>query len=180
MSGRAGVMVAVFLTACALVLGCGDDDGSSNDPVVSGGAETISETSSNEDGVPPVRTSSLSKDEYVQKASAGCTKVRKGLTSKASAYISKVSPKGTSEAVIIAKLGKELIVPTVEAEMAVIQKLGAPVGDEEEIEAILAADQQAIDQVKELKKASSIEDVLGLFSDATKAIKGYGFKACTN
>jgi hypothetical protein len=163
-NGRLMMMAAVAAIAASAV-GCGGGAGGSTSEAQSGG--------------PSIATSSLDKTEFVKKASAACQREREGLPEEASVYLSKHGSKGLSESVVIANMAKAVMVPTIEAEIAAIRKLGAPAGDEEQIEAILAAQQKALDEVKGLKEAKSIEAILAHFGDANKMLKDYGFTACT-
>lgn len=127
-----------------------------------------------------VTTSSLSKTTYVKKASAACKEERKGLVQEASSYLGKHEKQGEPEAIAIANMAKAIVVPTIEAEIEAIRELGAPAGDEEEIEEILTALETGVDEVKQLDKAQSIETVLDRFGTANVKLRSYGFTACTN
>jgi hypothetical protein len=155
--------VLAAIAAFALVAGCG------------GGS-----TARSSESTPPVTTSSLSKAEYVKAADAGCVKKKKGLLESASDYLGKRVSEGVERRVALADLGRAVMLPSVEAEVAVIRKLGAPAGDEGEIEAILAAEQQAIDQVKRLKEAKSVYKIVRHFYAVDRMLFGYGITECTN
>jgi hypothetical protein len=125
----------------------------------------------------------LSKKEFLKRAEAACEKQRESLVEEASNFINKRIGKGDTEAdelALIGPMAKAVMVPTIEAEIAAVRKLGAPAGDEEQIEALLEAQQEAVEEVKELKSANSLEDVEKHFANATEMYAEYGFGACTN
>lgn len=167
MGVRSTILLVVAVVSVALVAGCG-------------GGDDDSSAAAGSDSGEPISTSSLSKAEFVKQASAACRRERSDLLGDAYKYLGKKTSSGTPQDVAVADLGRTLVVPTVEAEAAAIRKLGAPAGDEEEIEEILAAQQEGIDEVKALKKADSIEVVLEPFADANKKLREYGFTACFN
>lgn len=103
----------------ATTAGCGDDDSSSS---------TVT-----------VTTSSLSKPEFIQKATAACERESRGLVKKANTYMEEHQADGLPQSVLEAEAVKTVLLPVVEAKIAAVQKLGAPAGDEEKIEAILTA-----------------------------------------
>jgi hypothetical protein len=163
LKARLTTLLVAATAIAAVVVGCGDSD------------ESTSATGSGDDG--SLTTSSLDKEEFVEEAGAACGRVRKGLVSEVNAYLSQHQKDGLAETALLAKMAKAVLLPTVEAEIAAIRKLGAPEGDEDEVEALLVAQQAAVDKAKELQKVSSIEDVEAQFTDATKMFKDYGFKS---
>lgn len=157
----------IFIFAISLVaVGCGD----SGDDSGSGGAASGES----------IETSELSKQEYLKQASAACDRERKNLVQEVNSYLEKHSSDGQPEGVLIANMARATMLPTIEAEIAAVRKLGAPEGDEEQIEEILAAQEAAVEKAKKLKNAPTLEDVESLFLKATDKYKAYGFVACTN
>jgi hypothetical protein len=159
-------LLAASIAIVAMIAGCGGDD------------STASNSQSTSDAVVAVTTSSLSKPEFIKKASAACREEKKGLVGEASAYLNKHSSTGLPNGTVIAHMAQAVLVPTIEAEMVAIRKLGAPAGDEEQVETMLGAQQKALDEVAELKEAKSLEAVLAKFADAAKQLEAYGFTAC--
>jgi hypothetical protein len=161
--------VLVFVVAIAALVGggCGDDD------------ESSSAANDQSDGA-SVTTSSLDKAAFIKQASAACAKERKSLVNEATAYLEKPAVKKQPEGTAVANMARAVMVPTIEAEIAAVTKLGAPAGDEEQVEAMLAAQQVGVEEVKGLKQAKSLEDIEAHFRDATKLYEAYGFEACTN
>ncbi len=154
-------MLAAVLALCVLVAGCGSDDGGS--PAQA--------------DAPPVTTSSLSKEEFIQRAGAVCDRARQTALPELSTYAEK--HKGVPREELLADAFKAVLVPMVEQEMAAIRKLGAPPGDEEEIEAILAAQQEGIDRVKRIEKARSGSEFPAYFEAADEMLLDYGLTGCS-
>jgi len=82
--------------------------------------------------------------------------------------------------VALAELGRRVLVPSVETEMEVIRRLGAPAGDEEKIEAIFAAEERAVAGVKSLKEAHEPFQVIHPFFPLGKMLEAYGITECAN
>lgn len=158
------MVLATALGVALIAAGCGDDDENGS-------------ASASGDGL---ATSSLGKAEYVKQASAACVKERDNLLAKVNAYLEKHDSKNADEGVVLAGMYKAVVLPTVEAEIAAVRKLGAPEGDEDEIEAILAAQQKAVDEARQIKSAKTLEELEDPFMPASKMYRDYGFTACTN
>lgn len=172
-SRLAGTIALALAVAGTIAAGCG-------------GGEASSAQSGSPIARPSlIRTSPLDKAAYRERINAECGRLRGSLMKKAAAYLGSQGgvhgPLGSPrEEASNAKLGTSVIVPTVEAEMTALRRLGAPAGDEDKIESILAADQKGIDEVKSLKKTESIQDILDRFAMATQELEAYGLRACGN
>lgn len=95
----------------------------------------------------------------------------------ASAYVAKQTAEGQPRPEAIAEMGKAVMAPTIEREIAAIRRLGAPAGDEEEIEAILETEEE---EIKQLTEAKTVFQLVKRFSESSDMFKEYGFSACTN
>lgn len=187
---RVMTMLVAVMAVVAIASGCGDSDnsnGDSNADATGSGAVASEESGQGADGDAAaeagsggaaIKTSSLDKQTFVKRANAICEKKRKSSIRKVGVYLEKHDTEGLPEAVLISRAFNAGLVPTIEEEMASIRKLGAPEGDEEEIEAILAAQQAAVDEVKELKKVASTEAFEDHFSEAAEQYRAYGLAAC--
>jgi hypothetical protein len=176
------MLVAAAVVAMLMGCGGGDDDSGGGVPSTSGSTSTAGSGSSSESssGGPPVTTSSLSKAEFIKKATVACELERKNLVTEVTDFMSEGLKEGKNEKALIASMAKVVMVPTVEAEMDAIRTIGVPAGDEDEIEAILATEQGGIEEVKQLKSADDLEEIEDHFTEATKKFRAYGFEACTN
>jgi hypothetical protein len=75
---------------------------------------------------------------------------------------------------------RAVVVPTIEQEIVAIRKLGAPAGDEEEIEAFLTAEEEGVAQVAKLKKIFSRFQMERYLAPSAKLAFGYGLEECAN
>lgn len=173
------VTVAALLVAA---VGCGGDDDSQS-TAASAASKGASNGSSPESGTDEsgstdggsIKTSSLSQEEFAMQASAKCRRNRTGQLEEISAFI-KEDPKQNETVKVIFE---EVLRPKIAAELEIIRSLGAPEGDEEEIEAILAAQESAVEEVRQLPEPESFEELEPYFEDATEMMREYGFTACT-
>jgi len=163
-NARLTILLATATAIGAIAAGCGGGGNSS--------------TSASTGGI-TVTTSSLGKAAFIKKAEAACDAERGKLIPEIDAYFKKYGSK-LPEPVLIVKMLQATLVPIVEAEIADVRKLGAPAGDEEEIAAMLAAQQKAVERVKKMKRAPATEAVESNFVGATKLYRAYGFDACTS
>ena len=182
------LILAMFLAAVTGVAGCGgssdESDGtaaSENATAADDSGESGSEGSSDDDGASgaSVETSSLSKEEYVKRASAACAKRRGRILPEMAAYL---GPGQTKEFTPdqFGPVFREVVLPAFEDELEIIRSLGAPEGDEEEIEAIVAAQEVAVEEAKKLKNPESFEEVGKQFAAPSETMREYGFTGCVN
>jgi hypothetical protein len=164
------------MAVMAIAAGCGGGGDSSSAPASAGG--DTSATGESNGG--SITTSSLDKEEYIKKASAVCVKERESVLEEMAAWVKSHEGKGNSGAELIVPLTRQVLLPKIEAEIAAVRALGAPEGDEDQIEAILAAQQAAVDEVRSEKKLTSFEEVDTHFKAAGDMYREYGFTACMN
>jgi hypothetical protein len=146
----------VALLAAAVIAGCGSGGDSS--------ASSVPTT---------VTTSSLGKAAFVKRANAICTQG----TEKVEATAAKASSsKGQSSEASAEAFGLAFL-SMVDRATAEIRELGAPQGDEEEVEAILGAMQEAAGSAKE-KSDTSIEGLARRFRGSDKLASSYGIDGC--
>ena len=157
-------LLTVAIAAAAIAAGCGDDEESS------GSGASVS-----------VTTSSLSAEEYAKKADELCQREREKIPTRVEAYQRRNKPaKGKPADVVYAETIQAALVPYLEEELEKLRALGAPEGDEETVEAILTAQQEAIDEVTVLKTLSNQEGALeSHFSEANELMRDYGIEECT-
>ncbi len=169
------ILLATMLLAAA-VAGCGGGDEGGSSSAASGGSSSASGGGSAES----LPTSSLSQEEYVKRASAACAKRRGKLTGEMTAFLG--GEQGVKEftAGNLGAVFRQVIVPTFEDEEQIIRSLGAPDGDSEEIEAILASHAKAIQEMKKLKTPRSFEQIAKYFTATNKTMEEYGFTSCIN
>jgi hypothetical protein len=159
----AALLVASLAIAATIGAGCGEDDDSS----ASGGVTVA------------VTTSDLSKAEFAKEASDICSRERRDIPTQIATYQEKNPPGDKSPEVVQAEGVEAVILPVLEKEIAQVRKLGAPSGDEEQVEAILSGQQKAIDEVAALKEIEPVEDSWERYFDETnKLMVDFGIGDC--
>jgi hypothetical protein len=155
---RKALLLALIATA-AVASGCGDD-----------------ESSGSEGGLP---TSSLSKQEYLQRANAICRNKKKNYSEEILAFLQ--DPRNNSGSQLSVHLDgvKAIVLPINEAQLASLRELGAPQGEEDEVEAALDAQQSAIGEIRATGRLRSYDQARNVFADATEMLESYGLKDCT-
>lgn len=122
---------AVVLALAVVASGCGDDDGAS----------------SSSGDVGPITTSSLSKAEYLERANAICTRNEEKQLSRSSAYTA--DNPGQSEEELLEGATDAVYVPTAEERIEELRGLGAPKGEEKQLEGVVTAYEDAIEAAEE-------------------------------
>jgi hypothetical protein len=146
---------AMAIAAVAMLGGCGGDD----DDSTSGGSEQTSAAVS-------VETNSLTKAQYGTKAQKVCAEE----IAKISGVVKKAIVKGTP-------IETESILPAFEQMLDRLTALGAPKGQEAEVEAFLTALQEDLDQAKTRESAKATE--LGEdFKKSGDLARGLGLESC--
>ena len=146
---------AFLLAAVALALvaaGCGDDDDSGD----SG------------DG----SATALTKEEFLQQGNAICANGNAELD----AVTANFGP-GTSPAEIEAFV-TDTLVPNVQGQIDDLSALTPPEGDEEEVEAILTAAEDALAEVEEVPSTVTEDGGTDPFNEANRLAEDYGLVAC--
>ncbi|MGC1852034.1 MAG: hypothetical protein WA687_06305 [Solirubrobacterales bacterium] len=190
MNARLTTLVAVVIAIAAIVAGCGDSDDSTSSSDSANSSATTGSTAADTtspsettttppDSNAPVTTSSLSKAAVIKKAAAACQQTRKGLSTEQEAYIEVHIIDGLPQAELLANMTREVLVPRIETEIETIRKTGAPTGDEKQVEAVLTAQQQGVDEVAEAKKIATNKDLEDPFANADQMRRSYGFPVCS-
>lgn len=120
----------------------------------------------------------LTKAELIAQADAICEETDKKQEAALKAFLKK-HPNAGSDPKGQAQMVKEAGLPPIRAEVEEIAALGAPAGEEDQVQAILDGIQQAIEKGEEnpealLGKSPSPFDAVG------KQAAKYGFNACSN
>lgn len=145
----------LVLAFAAVAAGCGGDEGD----------ETIT-------------TSSLGKKEFVKQVNAICAKREKEVLDGWEPYFKAHEDDDVPKGVLWANAQKAVMLPPVEAEIEEIRELGAPRGDEDQIEALLVSMQKAVDGTEEIEKVRSVFFTDPGFSRATVLASEYGIGEC--
>lgn len=126
-----------------------------------------------------VETGSLTKAQFIKRADAICREAVIKVELATQAFVQSAKSADSPQAAFKTGAGKLIstsFVPAFEEEIDRVSSLGAPSGDEEEIAAILEAQQQGLDEAREdpvefLRRASP-------FTKAFRLGQSYGFATC--
>jgi hypothetical protein len=190
LTARLTALVGAAVAIVAIAAGCGDDDdsdsaGSAANGTASearqdsgGNSEPESSAENGSSGSESISTSSLSEEQFVKQANAVCLREKNNYSAEVTAALKSPTLKGLSEREVGQKVVKTVVLPITEAQIAAILELGAPEGEEEEIEAALNAQQEAADEVRATKQAPPAEDLNSYFDEATEMLQDYGLTEC--
>lgn len=154
---RLGFICAVAL-ASAATLGCGS--GSSNEASVTSGPRTS------------VTTSSVSKTEYINRANGVCEKSWAiALPSFQRRYKSTLHGKAFNAA------SQNIFLPSLQLQFDDIQYIGAPDGDERQVEEMIGALQLAVYRGEE-QIVSSPRQMVHIFAKFSRLAIQYGIDSC--
>jgi hypothetical protein len=158
--GRALALLLTLIAMGVLAVGCGDD----------------SSSGSSDDGT--VETSSLSKTEFVKQANAICAESNEDLFTRLGAYLNKNASSSKTPEEVAADAMRQAVLPGVEQQIEEIRELGAPSGDEEQIEAFLVAQEGSVESLKQQRSVSLNTDVSSAFKRAGQLAQRYGIQEC--
>jgi hypothetical protein len=162
-------MLAGVVAIAIVAAGCGS---SSSDSSGTSGSDTTAST-----GDTTATTATLSKAELIKQGDAICTKGNESVEAEANEFAkennvnTKKPTKAQKEEVIT-----EVVAPDLRKQGEEIAELGAPSGDEAEVEAIVAAVEGAADELEETP--SLLFEGTNPLAKASKLAGGYGFKVC--
>lgn len=147
------VVLAGALTLVLVVTGCG---GGSN-----GGTSTAV----------------LSKVEFVKRANALCAKGQEKLHSDFIAFSTEKNDNPNPSRAEYEEFIDKVVAPNLNREIAELQALGSPKGDEDEVEAMFAAVEEGLQGAEEKPEMVTIGNSK-LFAKAIKLAAAYGLTAC--
>lgn len=160
LTARLTMLLASALLAAAIV-GCG---GSSSD---GGGSSGSDQT---------VTTSSLTKAQYIKKASAICTESQQSRQQQYLLYAEQHS--GEEEEELLAHMIPAVVIPGLEKRDAELRELGAPAGEEAQVEEVLDALYRIIEIAKGLNGGPPTTEYQRSSDEALKVTKKYGLAVC--
>lgn len=144
------MLLVALMAVAAFVAGCGGDDEAEG-----------------------VTTSSLSKAEHVEQANKICAKHNSKASRELNAELSSAKQ---PEEIDLAAI-TSLMTQNAQAQHDEIQDLGAPEGSEDEVEEVLVAMQQSLDETEE-KDIETPEKFYEEFDQYDKLALKYGLDAC--
>lgn len=175
------------LLIAMIAFGCGGGDENSSDSDASNGSSQSAAGGPNggpagvEEGSDASRdtitTSSLSKAQFVKRANALCTRAREERLEAMNAYGEQNADLSQEERLV--GVIKEVFLPTMEAQLAELRALGAPRGDRKQVERIIVAYEQSLDDIAELEGAESTPAINRDLNQAGALARKYGLRECT-
>ena len=173
------------LTVCLLLsgllaAGCGED--SSTTAAGDGSAEGGREAGGSDvPAAPEVQPTSESKAEYTAKANALCKKRKRQIQADLMRIFKEVQEEEGSQSqqqqqAGLRKLVEDAVAPGLEAEAEELRELGAPQGDEAQVEEVLAAIEALVAEMRETPQAFATNPAA--FEKAQRPARKYGIGAC--
>lgn len=170
---RFGAFLLTIAFAIAVLGGCGGGGGSGS----SSGDSTVQSTGGSE----AVGTSSLDKAEFVKQADEICAEESELFLKSITNYMAKHPPQaGESEQEVAADGVRQTLLPKFQNQIDRVRELGAPAGEEEEVEAILEAMQHAVDSLAQRNEVALATDIDKEFKPAGKLAVQYGLENCAH
>lgn len=157
MLNRLSFVLLVGAMAIALVAaGCGSSDDNSSES-----------------------TASLTKAEFIKEGNAICTKGNTKLNSEFEAFGEEhnLSENKTPSKAAREEASEEVLIPAITTQVEELRALGAPEGDEGEVDEILTGAEEAIEEGEE-DPASLLGNEPGGFTEVNKLAREYGLTVC--
>lgn len=148
----------VAVAAIAIIAGCG------------GGSDSSSTEAT---------ASSLTKAEFLKQGNAICAKGNKEIEEGFEEFAKEhhFSKKSQPSQVELEEAAEEVLIPRIRREIDGISALGAPNGEEAEVEAVLAAAEKGLEEGEE-NPGAMVEEGEGPFKEANKLARDYGLVKC--
>lgn len=122
-------------------------------------------------------TTHVAKATFLKQANATCARTYDRIKAKYQSFVQDAGPKPFSTDQEVREYDYTVMVPAKRREVEELRALGAPSGDEEKVEAILAAYDEGIETAEEDPHAAIIS-AFGVFVKATKLAEAYGLEEC--
>jgi predicted outer membrane protein len=125
--------------------------------------------------------SPITKAEFIKQADAACKKGEQQTQVAFGAFVAERRQEGEASLKPNQETYSELVdaalVPQVEQEVAELRELGAPAGDEEQVDAFVDAREEAI-ELAEANPSASVTDGSKIFGKSDTLAAEYGLKIC--
>lgn len=177
-------LFAIALLTAAFAAGCGGGDSTASDTAAdsdNAAATSGDATSGTEDSGGTTSSdggdgdgSRLTKAEFIKRADAICERIDEEQLNRLQRVV-KEDPSIIEDDQAEAELAISVGMPLIKQQAAEIEELGAPAGDEEEVQTILDAMTEAAEGVEREVPPS----LIGEFREVNKLAERYGFDACS-
>jgi hypothetical protein len=122
-------------------------------------------------------TAAITKAEFVAKGNAVCVKGEKAQESEVNAYIKKhglenKKPSRAQEAELV----ETVLVPNIQSQIDGVKALGAPAGEEQQVNSAVKLSQQALEKIEANPELAFGEE--NVFAAAGKQLHALGLKEC--
>jgi hypothetical protein len=124
-------------------------------------------------------TASISKAKFVKEASVACQKTENQIQRDYLAFLKTHSNVTKPTQAQYSELVSTVFVPNIEKEIAELQALGAPSGDEDQVEAFIDAREESI-QIAEDNPQMLLTEGAKVTAKSAQIAKEYGLGACGN
>jgi hypothetical protein len=153
--------------------------GKAPQPEAPSGAEGGVENGRTKDGASgsPTPGSSTSKAQFVKQANAICAAGREKTLAKLGTYVKTHQGSAKSQQALLGEALQAVFLPRIQSQIGQLRALEAPTGDQRQVNALLAALQQAVNRGHGLKSPSSAE-IEQDFKRPAELAKAYGIGAC--
>ncbi len=131
-------------------------------------------------GFGPLKASSLTRSEYIERAEEICREGAESLLEPILAYVQKHSKSGKDEEELIAEAVHKYLVPNYQIQIDELSQLGAPEGDAKQVEVFLLAMLRAVESLERRQKMSLEPDLEQAFGEAGDKALDYGILNCGN
>jgi len=145
---------AIVFAVAALLSGCGGDE--------------------DEGGFSPVVSDPLSKVEFLRQSDEICRSAESRIEAAADDLLTQ---EGDPDPAEVERIAIDLVVPALESEVSAIGALGAPEGDEAEVQAILDATEAGIAEI-EADPSKLLDGVPESLQKAEMLARRYGSQQC--
>jgi hypothetical protein len=148
------VVAALALATGSIAAGCGGGD---------------------DDGDTTTTAAALSKEEFLEQGNKICAAGEKQINAKAEKTFGNQEPTQSE----VESFATETAIPTLQFEIAGIEALPPPSGDEDQVNAITTAAQEGLDELKADPSLITAEGQDNPFAEANELAKQYGLTACS-
>ena len=149
---------ALLVAALALVAaGCGDDDDSGSDTTT---------------------TTALTKDEYIREANRICKKQDAKIERASQQFFADAPNDQEPPPSEVAEFGKKTVFPAIQDEIDRVEQLGAPEGDEEEVEKMLDAAKSGLASLEADPSQLEKGGIASSFEEFQTLASAYGLDEC--
>ena len=181
MSKSIRVFGVCLLLSGLLAAGCGDEEGAPAGGATTGAEASDGQGESADGAAGELEPTSESKAEYTAKANALCKKRKRQIQADLMRIFKEVQEEEGSQSqqqqqAGLRKLVEEAVAPGLEAEAEELRELGAPDGDEAQVEEVLAAIEALVAEMRETPQAFATNPAA--FEKAQRPARKYGIGAC--